>query len=290
MSLVITPQADEFGARVEGIDLTAAVQAGAAADLFAPLRAAWLKHQVLYFPDQPLSHDALSGFTLAMGDWGAEPYLEGLSDAPHIVEIKREPHEQASPFGSAWHSDWSFRREPPSATILHSKIIPPVGGDTWYADGFRAFEALPQSLQTSLKEVQAIHSARRSYSQAGYLAGGGPLRSMQIRPSDAAYATQTHPVLRTHPESGRTALWVNRVYTIALQGPEETEAEQLLSYLLEHCVQEQFVYQHRWQPQMLTMWDNRSVSHCAQGGYDGHRRLLHRTTVAGDQPYYRSPG
>ena len=154
-------------------------------------------------------------------------------------------------------------------------------------DCFRAFEALPSSLQSDLAEVIAVHSARRSYSIAGYKAGGGEARSMRIRPSDTAYATQQHPVLRTHPETGRTALWINRVYTLELLGPEPKEAQALLRDLLEHSTKSQFLYRHRWQPNMLTFWDNRSVQHCAQGGYDGHLRLLHRTTVAGDEPYFR---
>ncbi len=288
MALRITPHAADFGAKVECSALASAADAGTLNELMPQIRAAWLQHQVLYFPQQPLAHAQLSAFTLALGDWGAEPYLAGIESSPHIVEIKREAEEQASPFGSAWHSDWSFRREPPAATILHSKVIPPLGGDTLFADGYRAYEALPASLQKALAAVEAVHSARRSYSHAGFLAGGGDQRSMSIRPNDNAYATQRHPVLRTHPETGRIALWINRVYTIDLVGPEPQEAQSLLNYLLEHSVQEQFIYRHRWQPDMLALWDNRSVQHCAQGGYDGHRRLLHRTTVAGNQPYFRS--
>ena len=201
MALRVSPHAANFGAAVEGLDLADAADGDRLNEWMPEIRSAWLAHQVIYFPRQPLTHAQLSAFTLGLGDWGDEPYLAGIDTSPHIVEIKREAGEQASPFGSAWHSDWSFRAEPPAATLLHAKIIPPMGGDTLYADGYRAFEALPASLQDSLVHVSALHSARRSYSHAGFLAGGGNRRSMRILPSDTAYATQAHPVLRTHPET-----------------------------------------------------------------------------------------
>jgi taurine dioxygenase len=278
--LTVLPNASGFGATVTGVDLSKPLEASETAGI----RAAWLRHQVLSFPDQPMSHEDLERFTRYLGDWGHDPYIAPVADHPHILEIRRDPDEPVAPFGSAWHSDWSFQACPPSATILHAKVIPPVGGDTLYADGYAAYDALGPDEQAELEGLTALHSARRPYSPEGYRAGRGPERSMKILPSDSAYQVQEHPVIRTHPETGRKALWVNAVYTIGIKGLDDADAGALIRRLCQHATQDRFVYRHRWAADMLTLWDNRSVQHCAQGGYDGHLRVLHRTTVAGTRP------
>jgi taurine dioxygenase len=280
MTLSVQPQTNGFGATITGVTLSAALEA----DVIAQIRAAWLEHQVVCFPNQPMSHTDLERFTLAFGAFGNDPYVKSIDGHQHILEIRREPTEKVSPFGAAWHSDWSFQPTPPSATILHAKIIPPVGGDTWYADGYAAYDALDPGLREEIDELVAIHSARRPYSPQGFLAGGGKERSMTILPSDEALQTQEHPLVRTHPETGRNALWANTVYTVGVKGLRDAEAKPLLEKLFAHATLDAFVYRHTWSNDMLTMWDNRCVQHCARGGYDGHRRLLHRTTVAGDAP------
>lgn len=280
MRIRVSPHANGLGAAITGVDLSRPL----ADREVAGIRRAWLDHQVAYFPDQPMTHADLERFTCYFGDWGNDPYVAPIDGHPHILEIRREPDEPVEPFGSAWHSDWSFQASPPSATILHGKVIPPVGGDTWYADGYAAFDALDPAEQETLAGLTALHSARRPYSPEGYRAGRGPERSMKILPSDRAYEVQAHPLVRTHPETGRRALWVNAVYTVGIQGLTEAEAATLLKRLCRHATEPRFVYKHRWAADMLTMWDNRSVQHCAQGGYDGHRRVMHRTTVAGDRP------
>ncbi len=279
MSVAIRAHANDFGAGLTGVDLTNLDEGE-----LAEIRAAWLKHQVLYFPDQPMSHNELAAFTQQIGPFGYDPYVAPIAENEHIIEIRREPDEAVAPFGTAWHSDWSFLEAPPAATLLHAKIVPPVGGDTLYADGYRAFEALSAAERSELKDLTALHSARRPYSHQGFYAGGGDQRSMKILPSDSALAVQEHPLVRTHPETGRDALWVNAVYTIGIKDMSEADSEKLLKRLFEHAVRDEFIYRHHWTANMLTIWDNRSAQHCAQGGYDGHRRVMHRTTVAGDRP------
>jgi taurine dioxygenase len=159
-----------------------------------------------------------------------------------------------------------------------------VGGDTWYADGYAAYEALSTDERAEIDDLTALHSARRPYSHEGYRAGRGEERSMKILPSAKAYDVQEHPLVRTHPETGRRALWVNSVYTVGIKDMPEGEATLLVKRLCSHATEERFVYRHRWAKDMLTTWDNRCVQHCAQGGYDGHLRVMHRTTVAGDRP------
>ena len=278
--LTVEAQANDFGASITGLSLNEPL----AADVIKEIRDLWLQHQVLSFPDQPLEHDELERFTTYFGAHGNDPYVKAIDGHQNILEIRREPNEAITPFGGSWHSDWSFQASPPSATILHAKIIPPLGGDTLYADGIRAYEALDESFARELEGLTALHSARRPYSHEGYKRSGGPERSMTILPNDDAWDIQEHPVIRTHPESKRKVLWINAVYTIAIKDMPEHESDALLARLFEHTLQPEFLYAHKWAENMLTMWDNRSVQHCAQGGYDGYRRVLHRTTVAGTAP------
>jgi len=280
MSLEVAAQTNDFGAIITGIDLTALDEQSVAA-----IRDAWLRYQVVAFPDQQLDHDQLASFTQWIGPFGNDPYVAPLREHANILEIRREPDEAVTPFGAAWHSDWSFQAMPPAATILHAKIVPPVGGDTLYANGYAAFEALSPGEQSELKTMTALHSARRPYSHQGFYATGGDKRSMKILPDDSALEITEHPLIRTHPETGREVLWINSVYTIGIKDMSEAESARLLQRLFAHSVEDRFVYRHRWTANMLTMWDNRSVQHCAQGGYDGHRRVMHRTTVAGDRPF-----
>lgn len=275
----VTAHANDFAACVTGIDLTQPVT-GVLAD---QLRAHWLRYQVLYFPDQPMTHGDLERFTESLGPFGHDPYISPVPGHPNILEVRHEPDEAAIPFGSSWHSDWSFQAAPPNATVLHAKVVPPIGGGTHFADGVRAFETLPRALHRAIEGRRAIHSARRTYSHEGYRAGG-KRTSMKITPSEDAWQTQCHPLIRTHPESGRQSLFLNPVYTLGIEDMDADESSQILQELFEHMLQPDFVYQHRWTENMLVLWDNRTVMHSAQGGYSGYRRVMHRTTVAGSVP------
>ena len=280
--LTISAHDDGFGASISGVDLSSQLSAEETQEI----RKAWVKHRVVYFPDQPMNHDQLARFTLSFGGFGDDPYVKSIEEHQNILEVRRDPDEDVAPFGGGWHSDWSFQETPPSATILHSKVIPPLGGDTWYADGIAAYAALDPITQSEIDDLMTIHSARRPYSHEGYLKSRGPERSMTILPNDSALQTQEHPMVRTHPESGEKVLWINLVYTLSVKGLSDSDSQSLLGHLFEHLLDERFIYKHKWKANMLTMWDNRSVQHCAQGGYDGHLRVLHRTTVAGDKPYH----
>ena len=132
--------------------------------LIAEIRALWLRYQVVYFPNQPLDHVQLEQFTHQFGPFGEDPYVEPLDGHPHILEVRREPDEKIMPFGASWHSDWSFQAKPPSATIMHAKIVPPTGGDTHYADSIRALESMDPVLRNEITGLNAVHSARRPYS------------------------------------------------------------------------------------------------------------------------------
>ena len=244
------------------------------------LRSKWVEYGLIVFPKLPLSHDEFKDFALSFGDFGDDPFISSLPDYPNIAEIKRSANEKATPFGGTWHSDWSFMKKPPSATLLHSKIIPPVGGNTLFANTEKSFAALPEKMKNRLRNLKVIHSAKIPYADDGFYALEKEERSMKILPSKEAKATYSHPMVKIHPETNKECLFINPVYTINIEGFSEDESQQLLWELYEHMIQEQFVYEHVWNEDMLIMWDNRTVMHQATGGYDGYDRLLHRITLA----------
>lgn len=279
-TISITPQAEDFAARVEGVDLAAPLDAPAVAGI----QAAFARYPVLVFPHQGLDAAALERCAAALGRFGHDPYVEPLEDHPHVIEVRREAGETAPIFGSLWHSDWSFQATPPSATLLYGAEVPPVGGDTLFADGCRAYEALSPVMQKVLAGLSGVHSAAPSYGPQGLFARDDATRSMRIIVSADATDTRSHPVVRRHPAPGRVSLFVNHVYTVGIVGMRGAESRALLEFLFKHMTQRDFVHRHRWQPRTLVMWDNRRVVHYAEGGYEGHRRVMYRATLAGEAP------
>lgn len=249
------------------------------------MKAAWARHAVVAFPDQPLTLDELEAFTLQIGPFGEDPFIKPMPGHPNVLELRREPDEKATNFGAGWHSDWSFQPEPPAATILRSEVVPPVGGDTLFCDAARAWEALSPTMQRMLEGLRAVHSATRAYGTKGVFARETEKRTMQIITSEEAEKTQVHPLVRTHPVTGRKALFVSPVYTVGVEGMTDKEAGAILGFLFAHITQPEFIFRHKWSEGTLLMWDNRCTVHFAEGGYDGHLRLMHRTTVAGDTPF-----
>ena len=273
----ITPSGQACGASITGIDLRQPLSA----DLVADIRAAWLEHHVLAFPDQNLTDDDLERFTLSFGGFGEDPFIAPIEGRKHVIAVERLADETSPLFAENWHSDWSFQARPPAGTCLYGIEIPPVGGDTLFANQHAALDAMPAALREKVEGRMAIHSAKRAYAPDGFYGEGDQAkRSMDIRPSESAEATQLHPFIRRHPETGREGLFSCFGYIIGFEGMDDEEALPLLIELYQYQGSEQFQYRHKWQPGMLIMWDNRSVLHKATGGYDGHHRLLHRTTIA----------
>lgn len=272
----VEPTGQACGAFVTGVDLAGPL----AAETVAAIRLAWLAHHVLVFPDQQLSDDDLERFTLAMGGFGDDPFIAPIPGRRHVIAIQRAADETAPIFAETWHSDWSFQARPPAGTCLYGLTIPPVGGDTLFANQHLALAAMPAALRTRIEGLVALHSAQRAYAPEGFYGAGDVGRSMTIRPSEAAREVQAHPFIRRHPETGREGLFGCLGYIIGFDGMAEAEAMPLLLELYHWQGQAQFQYRHRWQKDMLVMWDNRSLLHAATGGYQGHARRLHRTTIA----------
>lgn len=278
--LEVRPTTQTFVARVRGVDLSRPLEAAVSAELLA----AWARHPVLVFPGQRLDPAALQAFCGVLGPFGHDPYVEPMPGFAHVIEVRREADETAPIFGSLWHSDWSFQATPPSATLLYGAQVPPLGGDTVFADGYAAYESLSPVMQELLAGLRGVHSAAPSYGPRGLFARDDASRSMRIIVSPEAENTETHPIVRRHPVSGRRSLFVNHVYTIGVEGMRADESRALLEFLFKHMTRPEFVHRHRWHADTLVIWDNRCVVHYADGGYEGHRRLMYRSTVAGERP------
>lgn len=277
MSLSVRVSGQACGAAVLGVDLRATMPA----DVVAAIRAAWLEHHVLAFPDQYLDDDELERFTLLFGPFGDDPFIAPIAGRHHVIAVRRDADETAPLFAENWHTDWSFQAHPPAGTCLNAVVVPPHGGDTLFANQHVALDSMPTELRSRLDGLMAIHSARGGYAPAGLYGEADQKgdRSMDIRPSSRALATQEHPVVRAHPETGRRGIFGCAGYIIGFAGLDDAESSALLMELHQWQTRDEFVYRHHWEPGMLVIWDNRSVLHRATGGYEGFDRLLHRTTI-----------
>ena len=273
------------GARVYGIDL----RKDQSAETIRALRAAWLAHKVLVLPDQELSFADLGRVTRYFGPVGDDPYFEPVREDSPVVAICRRADEQAPVFAEAWHTDWSFKEIPPAATLLYGVTIPPVGGNTSFIDQQAAYEAMPAELKRRCEGLLAQHSAAVAYAPDGTYGdeqSAGSDRSMRIRIDESARAVHSHPLVRTHPETGARMIYGTAGYICGFEGVDETEARELLHELYAWQLRPEFRYEHQWAPGMLVLWDNRAVLHKANAGFDGYDRLLYRTTIADDPTYY----
>jgi taurine dioxygenase len=275
MTLHVEPSDAACGALIRGVDLS---RPNSPAEIDA-IRKAWLQYQVVGICGQSLEIPDMERFAAALGPDGDDPFIASIPGHPRVVEVRREANETTLVFAEAWHSDWSFLESSPAGTLLYGKVIPPVGGDTLFANQYAAYDALSSAMKSRIANLQGVHSARRSYSPGGVYGERDQGRSMAIRYSERAMATQRHPLVRRHPETGRAALFVNLGYTIGIDGMREAEAAALLTELFTHQTKPEFVYRHRWSPGLLTLWDNRCLLHTATGGYQGHQRLLWRITI-----------
>ena len=277
MSIEVIPSGQACGAQVRGIDLRKPLSK----DEITEITQAWAEHHVLAFPDQQITDDDLETFTQYFGKLNDDPFFRPIQGRRYIAAIARHAEEKTAIFAEGWHSDWSFKEKPPIGTCLKGIIIPPHGGDTLFANQHLAYSNLPAELKEKIEHLTAIHSAVRAYSPDGLYGKPDPTANSAMQPiiSDEARATQPHPLVITHPANGRKAIYGCFGYTLGIAGMEQKEAEALLIELHAWQTSEANVYRHQWRENMLIMWDNRSVLHRATGGFEGHERLLHRTTI-----------
>ena len=267
--------AGAIGAEIHGIDLARGLSASEA----QAVRDAFLTHQVIFFRDQALTPEAFMAFAEAMGTPVEYPFVKGIAGFPQIIEVKKLETERVN-FGGIWHSDTTYLDEPPMGSMLLAREVPPYGGDTLFASQYAAYEALSDGMKRILDPLVGIASSAK--------ADVSKTREDRLRSDGKDEAPRdylaTHPVVRTHPETGRKALFVNVAHTAGIEGLTEAESAPLLQFLFAHQVKPEFTCRFVWQPGSLAFWDNRCAQHNPVNDYHGHRRVMHRITLAGDRP------
>ena len=265
--------AGALGAELHGVDLAQEL----ADDAVAEIRQAWLDHLVVFFRDQKITPAQQLAFARRLGEPIEYPQLKGLDAYPMITPVVKLENERSN-FGGVWHSDTTYLQVPPMASMLHAIELPPVGGDTEFANQYLAYETLSPGLQAMLQGLVGVSSsmkAEASKTREDRLKAAG----QEVKPLEAE-----HPIVRTHPETGRKALFLNVGHTARIKGWTEKESAGLLAFLFEHQIRPEFTCRFRWQPGSLAFWDNRCAMHNAINDYHGYRRILHRITLAGDRP------
>lgn len=279
-AIEIRPLAGHLGAEVFGVDLSKPLDDA----VFHTIEAAFLDRGVLAIREQKLDHAAQLAFARRFGPLDVHPIVEGMEGMPELVRVLKPAGASAS-FGVGWHSDNSFFAEPSLGSVLYGVTIPPYGGDTLYASMERAYEALSSPMRTLLDGMQAVHSAARAYDPAvtgrEKYEGDAPIR---YRYSESVLEEVTHPVVRTHPRTGRKSIYVNQMFTQRIVGLPARESEALLRFLYDHVTQPEFTCRLRWSAGTVAVWDNRSVQHYAIDDYQEFERLMYRVTITGDRP------
>ncbi len=276
-AFAIAPVSGFIGADVEGLDLAAPLDE----DTVQRLRDAFNEHQVLFFRDQQLTPELQIAFGRRFGELGTHPYVAASPAHPEIIDVVTEPEDRVN-FGGGWHSDVTFLAKPDLGSILYAVDVPPYGGDTLFASQLAAYDALSDTMKALLDGLVGVHSAGPQYGGAGYSTQSSAIVTKGA--AEAAESRAEHPVVRTHPETGRKALYVNPAFTIGIKGMRRAESTALLTFLFAHATAEERTCRFRWQPGSVAMWDNRSVQHSALHDYRGHRRVMRRITIRGDRP------
>lgn len=272
--ITTTPIAGALGAEIGGVDLSRLL----GADVVQAIRQALLDHLVIFFRDQDLTPANYMAFAEAFGTPIEYPLLKGIEGYPFMTEIVKLEH-QTTNFGGMWHSDTTYLDIPPMGSMLYALEVPPHGGDTLFANQYLAYETLSAPLRTFLDGLTAINtSAKADISKT---------REDMISKAGAAapdYFAE-HPVVRTHPETGRRSLYVNVSHTSHFKGMTEAESAPILHFLFEHQIRPEFTCRFRWRPGSLAFWDNRCTQHNPINDYQGFRRVMRRITLAGDRPF-----
>lgn len=278
--LTIRPLTGALGAEILGADLSR----GVGSDVVRAVREALLANGVVAIRDQKLDRRAQVEFGRQLGTLDVHPIANGMKEYPEMIRVLK-PAGEAAYFGTGWHSDNSFFAEPSAITVLYGETVPDVGGDTLFASMERAYEALSSPLRAFLDPLVAVHSAGDAYDPR--TTGDAKYKgetAITYTFSEAIYDEVEHPVIRTHPETGRRSLFVNPMFTQRIVALGANESAKLLELLYEHCARPDFSCRVRWEPGTLTLWDNRFVQHYALDDYEGFERVMYRVTVKGDRP------
>ena len=272
----VTKLAPAMGAEITGIDLGSSDFSD---NLIGEIRAVWLEHNMVVLRGQNLTPQQQLRLAEAFGDPDIYPFLDGVDGIPEITAVLKREHETVN-FGGVWHTDTSYQKLPPMATMLQAIELPPIGGDTLFANQEMAYERLSDGLKETLGGLRVICAAGKAKVAA--------TRTARIEESgksvDIDELVASHPAIRTHPETGRRSLYLSPGHAVRFDGWTEEESAGLLSYLFQHQVAPEFQCRLSWGVGDIAIWDNRSTLHYPLNDYHGHRRLLHRITLKGDRP------
>ncbi|MCB0996575.1 MAG: TauD/TfdA family dioxygenase [Acidimicrobiales bacterium] len=272
LELDLEPVTGTIGATVRGIDLGAPLDDAT----ISALRGALVRYGVLFFRDQQLSRDQHVAFGRRFGELHVHPFVPNLGpDHPEIIELTTSGMTRFLD----WHSDATFEELPPLGSILYAHEVPEAGGDTLFTSAVAAYDALSATMQELLDGLRAFHDSTPSF-------GAGGVSERWTRSGDADQTLTSHPVVRTHPESGRKAIFVNSIFTTGIVGMNPDESAALLRFLIGHVSHPMFQVRFRWEPNSVAFWDNRAVQHAAVADFAGSGavRRMHRVTVIGDRP------
>lgn len=273
----VVPTGEALGAEIRGVDLSATMDDAT----FADIHAAWLEHLVLFFRDQRITPGDQARFARRFGELDTYPFVQPVEGHPEVIPIVKEPDGLFN-FGGAWHTDTTYTEKPPQATMLRAIEVPGEGGDTMFANMYAAWEKLPEPKKALLRRTQGVFTPSKVHGKQGYYSRADyPMTKAEEL--DPEFRVR-HPVARTHPETGRTALYFSAPHMEGFTDMAEEESRELLGFLFEHATRRENTVRFQWRPDSIALWDNRCVQHYALNDYHGHRRVMHRVTIKGDRP------
>lgn len=273
--LEIRPLAGALGAEIYGLDLSSDLDG----DGFLRVRKLLNEYQVIFFRDQTISPADMKALALSFGPVQTHPAYATVPDFPEITILESTPEKPT--LIERWHTDITFRQHPPMATMLKAEIVPPKGGDTLWSSTTAAYSALSQPMQTMLEGLNAVHDFSWGFKESLAEPGG----AQRLADAVAANPPVRHPVIRTHPETGKKAIFVNELFTTHIDELGNTESDALLNFLYEHIRTDEFTCRFHWQPGSLAIWDNRCTQHRPINDYFPAHRRMQRITIDGDKPY-----
>jgi len=274
----VSPIAGSLGAEVAGVDLAKELDN----QTFAEIHRALLAHHVVFFRDQNLTPESQAAFGRRFGPLNRHPYVKPLPEAPDVFAIIKEP-DDVHHFGNGWHIDISYLEKPAYGTMLYGVEVPPYGGDTLFTNLHRAYESLSDGMQKMLSGLTGVFSNARTYGPNAKRFKDG-VKAMAVT-QQAEVNRVEHPLVRTHPETGRKSLFFSELHLIGLKNMKDEEAAPILAFLTQHCTRPEFVCRFRWRKGSLAFWDNRCTAHYAIDDFQGMRRVMRRVTVEGDRPF-----
>ena len=282
----VRPVAGALGAEINGVDLGTLDD-----ETFGEIKAAWLEHLVIFFRNQHITPEQQITFAKHFGEIHHHPFMKHMDEYPEILEIIKEEGDTKA-FGEVWHTDQMFNPKPAKATILYAKETPDAGGDTLFANMYLAYETLSEPMKSLLAGVKTWNVGDRKKLMQGDKMGiapdgrytGNERMAAKVRDPGDLQTEAAHPIVRTHPEAGRKALYISN-HTQTLHGFKDAEARPIIDFLRTHAVEPEFTCRFRWEVGSLAIWDNRCTQHRALNDYPGKRRRMHRITIAGDAPF-----